>query len=71
MAGALHRAAGVAEQEEWHTLVTVNVRIAQRAAVKNQRVIQQIAVAVGCVLQFVGEVGDEAVMVRVVKFVNF
>src|SRR5579872_556021 len=60
MLPALDAAVGVAGQENRHALVIVRVGIAQRAAVQNQRMIQQVAVAVGRVLQFFQKIRDQA-----------
>src|SRR5215831_606975 len=44
---SLHGTASMADQREWHSLMGMHIRIAHRASIKDQRMIQQIAVAVG------------------------
>ena len=50
---------------ERHALVVVDVGIAHGAAVKHQRVVEQVAVAIGRVLQLVEEVGQQADVIAI------
>ena len=58
-------AAGVAGEEQRAALVVVHVRVAHRRAVDDQRVVEQVAVAVRRVLQLLEEVRQQADVVLV------
>src|SRR5580704_639322 len=58
MTAALELAAGSARQDVGDVVVQVLVGIAHVGSVQRQRMIQQVAVTVGRVLQFIEEVGQ-------------
>src|SRR5215471_15724762 len=62
---ALNGSAAVAEQHKWHSPVGVHVRVTQRAGIKDQRMIQETAVAIRCFSHFVGEVTEQRMVIRV------
>src|SRR5262245_54673340 len=65
MQASLESAARVAGEKYGHAFVVMHIRVSQWRSVKNQRVIQQGAVAVGHLLQLVHEVRNHADMVLV------
>ena len=65
MQAALQRAAGAAGHEERHPLVVVQVGVAHRRSVDQQRVVQQRAVAVRRVLQLLEQVRHQADVIGV------
>src|SRR5215831_12172214 len=58
-------AAGMTCEEYRHSLVVVQIRIAQRRAIENQSMVEQRTVGLRCLLQFVEEVRKHADMVLV------
>ena len=62
---ALQRAAGLAGEEQRAALVVVQVRIAHRRAVDDQRVVEHVAVAVRNLLQLVEQVRHQADVIGV------
>ena len=57
---ALHLTAGVAEDEEWAPLVIVHVGVPHRRPVDDERVLEEVALAIGSALQLLQEVGEQA-----------
>src|SRR5512138_2019439 len=65
MAAALHPAIGAASHQYGKRRMVMNVAVAHRASIKNERMIQQIAVSIRRGFQPFEKVSDQAYMVSI------
>src|SRR5258708_36743287 len=66
----LERSVSVSRKKQRQALVIVNVGVAHRTTIQHQRMVEQVAVTIGSVLQLIQEVSDltDVVLVELCEF---